>query len=153
MKEALLLVFANKQDIAGGKLYPAVAHTIPNAQRIGACYLEKRLTLWLKYSYESKRSPRTPEAQSAKGQNMVRCAKLCNYRGGHIRGPGKFSEKTEITVDEGIELMVQLRDGSPITSSHSRCSGRSKKHDFYPNISARPCSTLQALLISPTFSL
>ena len=74
MKEALLLVFANKQDIAGGSHPTMDYHGTP---------------LTGPDSNDTNRSPRKAKAEPTERQNMVRGAELCYNRGGTFRGPSK----------------------------------------------------------------
>ena len=62
MKESLLLVFANKQDIPGG-MYPF--HT-----------KKDELVLTIICSYETPRSNRCPKTLAAERQDLVRGAQL-----------------------------------------------------------------------------
>jgi len=71
MKESLLLVFANKQDIPGGMLSPSPP-TI-DLQSIPAVVLIVRFC-----SHETPRSYRRLEALAAERQNLVRGAELRN---------------------------------------------------------------------------
>jgi 50S ribosomal subunit-associated GTPase HflX len=71
MKESLLLVFANKQDIPGGMLSPSPP-TI-DLQSILAVVL-----IVIFCSHETPRSYRRLEALAAERQNLVRCAELRN---------------------------------------------------------------------------
>jgi hypothetical protein len=64
MKESLLLVFANKQDIPGG--------TQP------VCSNKERPLLTIICSHETPRSYGCPEALTAERQDLVRGAELCD---------------------------------------------------------------------------
>jgi hypothetical protein len=85
MKEALLLVFANKQDIEGGAAailygYIYIYIYLPNARAGCADSID---------SDDPARGPRTVEAQPAQGQDLVCCAELCDNGRWSVRGPGK----------------------------------------------------------------
>ena len=86
MKEALLLVFANKQDITGGEKLLSI--------------LRESLDLLTMSSNEPARGPGKAEAQPAKGQDLVRRAKLRDDRRGHLRG---FSKATFL-LQESIRI-------------------------------------------------
>lgn len=80
MNDALLLVFANKQDLVGGTKSIAYVWT-------GQGWFDL-------FSHDSTRGPRKAEAQSIERQDMVRCAKLCYNRRGIIRRIGKLCNWT-----------------------------------------------------------
>ena len=75
MKEALLLVFANKQDIAGGQHLPVPKDG--NTANTDFC------------SNEPTRGTRAVEVEPAKGQALVRCAELRHDWGRVVRGSSK----------------------------------------------------------------
>jgi len=64
MKESLLLVFANKQDVGGGNLYPSFPPLEFQNQQADE----------IPHSNETPRSHRRPEAQPAERQDLVRRA-------------------------------------------------------------------------------
>lgn len=78
MKEALLLVFANKQDIPGGEHMVLDITFWAGADSLG--------------SHDTDRSPGEAEAQSAKGQDLVCSAQLRYNRRRPIRGLGMHTQ-------------------------------------------------------------
>jgi len=82
MKESLLLVFANKQDIAGGMFPLPLSSLFPSFNY---------LRLLTPQSNETTRSNRRPQTKPTKRQNLVRRTKL-RYNRRRITGrPGMLS--------------------------------------------------------------
>lgn len=71
MKDSLLLVFANKQDLKEGALFR---------------FQFSRAFANITSSHESPRSHRCPTTWKAQGQGLVRRAQLCDNRRGSSRG-------------------------------------------------------------------
>lgn len=108
MKEALLLVFANKQDIEGG--------TWCSKTQKG---MESWADWFEHFSHDPARGPGTIETQSAEGQNLVRCAELCHNGRRLVRGPGRFP--FNIVIENSEDLLTDVfRVGFPAMSRHRR---------------------------------
>ncbi|KAH0545141.1 ADP-ribosylation factor, Arf Arf6 [Glutinoglossum americanum] len=84
MKESLLLVFANKQDIPGC-MSPYSHDKLALAMRLGIETREVLLTEFLaSNSNDAGRGNRKAATEQTEGQNLVRGAKLRDYRRGYL---------------------------------------------------------------------
>lgn len=115
MKDSLLLVFANKQDVNGGKskhLVPLTPVGGRIAQRLGLCPAGSfhqdtfgGLTMRDRnHSHEAARSHRGPEPLKIERQGLVRCAQLRDDGRGLARGPGLAVQQRQGTACPGQEV-------------------------------------------------